>query len=389
MRLADSSSMYDGIVVGTGVMGLAIASELARSGRRVLLLDRRGRAGAATAEGISMRAYGNVLVLGHPRGLRTRWALRARELWRDLLAREQAWHRAGGILLVARAPEETRVLEEFQEEHVDPEVESALLTPAAVERLVPSLAARPPALALLSPRDMLVDPRALIPAWRSSLARSPAVTLLPDCPALAVEGNAVRTPRGVFEAGHVYLCTGFDVPELFEQMDLTAVKLQMLVCEGLPERQRWAPVVAGGLTMAHMAGFSRCRGLDALRARLREAHPGCEAHGIHVMGAVARDGSLLMGDSHEYGADIELADKDEVDRLMASYLEELLGLGPLRPARRWQAVYYRHRDRPWLIRRLSPAATAVLALGGTGLTYSLPLAEHIVKHGPVDPIDEQ
>jgi FAD dependent oxidoreductase TIGR03364 len=366
-------------------MGLAIASELARSGRRVLLLDRAGRARAATAEGTSMRAYGNVLVLGHPRGLRTRWALRARQLWRELLARERAWHREGGILLLARAPEEVSLLEEFQAEQADPEVETSLLTAAQVERLAPSVASRPPALGLYSPRDMLLDPRALIPAWRSSLADARGVTFHPDCPALAVERNAVRTPRGVFEAGHVYVCTGFDVAELFEPMDLTAVKLQMLVCDAVPQH-RWEPVVAGGLTMAHMAGFAPCRGLEALRRRLGEAHPDCVRYGIHVMGAVSRDGSVLIGDSHEYGADIELSDRDGVDRLMASYLEDLLGLGPLRPSRRWQAVYYRHRDRPWLVRPISPAATAVLALGGTGLTYSLPLAEHVVAHGPADPL---
>jgi FAD dependent oxidoreductase TIGR03364 len=335
-----------------------------------------------------MRAYGNVLVLGHPRGLRTRWALRARELWLDLLARERAWLRPAGILLLARAPEEARVLEEFHAEHQDADVGAALLTAAQVSRLAPTVAARPPALALHSPGDLLVDPRALLPAWRASLARAPGVTLLADCPALEIGDGVVRTPRGSFEAGHVYVCTGFDVAELFDDLGLVAVKLQMVTCDAVAESARWAPVAAGGLTMAHMPGFAACRGMDALRHHLRAAHPACVERGIHVMGAVSRDGSVLVGDSHEYGADIELADRADVDRSMIAYLESLLALAPLTPSRRWQAIYYRHRDRPWMIRRLSATATAVLALGGTGLTYSLPIAEHVVKNGPVDPLDE-
>lgn len=380
-------SRYDAIVIGAGVMGLAISSELIKAGRRVLVLERSGRARAATAEGASMRAYGNVLVLGHPRGLRTRWALRARELWLDVLARERAWLRPAGILLVARAPEEVRVLEEFHAEHQDPGVGAALLSAGQVTRLAPTLAARPPALALHSPGDLLVDPRALLPAWRASLARAPGAAILFDCPALEIGEGAVRTPRGVLQAEHVYVCTGFDVAELFDDLGLVAVKLQMLTCDAVAEGARWSPVAAGGLTMAHMPGFAACRGMDALRDHLGRAHPGCVARGIHVMGAVSRDGSVLVGDSHEYGAEVELADRDDIDRAMVAYLESLLALAPLVPSRRWQAIYYRNQGHPWMIRRLSSTATAVLALGGTGLTYSLPLAEHVVKHGAVDPLD--
>src|SRR5882724_10218057 len=100
-----SAKTYDLAVVGAGIVGLACALAAARSGKRVVVVDRD-----AQANGASVRNFGFITVTGQQKGDCWRRAMRSRDVWDEIApaANIEVAHR--GLLVVARRPEAARVL---------------------------------------------------------------------------------------------------------------------------------------------------------------------------------------------------------------------------------------------------------------------------------------
>src|ERR1700681_1561153 len=97
-------------VIGGGVLGLAHAYVLARSGKRVVLFERNLR-----ASGASIRNFGMIWPIGQPAGAMHALALRSREIWLDALKAAKLNFRPTGSLHVAHHADEADVLREFAE----------------------------------------------------------------------------------------------------------------------------------------------------------------------------------------------------------------------------------------------------------------------------------
>ena len=68
-------------------------------------------------------------------------------------------------------------------------------------------------------------------------------------------------------------------------------------------------------------------------------------------------GELIIGDSHEYGAEIGPFDKAEIDAAILDYLETFLDAPPIRIDARWHGTYAKHPDRPYVILSPCPEVT--------------------------------
>lgn len=94
-------SGYDVAVVGAGVFGSWIALQLARSGRRVALVDAYGPANARSSSGGQTR----VIRMGYgDKEIYSRWSLRSLELWKELLTESArtTFFQKTGVLWMAR-----------------------------------------------------------------------------------------------------------------------------------------------------------------------------------------------------------------------------------------------------------------------------------------------
>ncbi len=92
---------YDVAVVGAGVFGSWIALQLARSGRRVALVDAYGPANARASSGGQTR----VIRMGYgDKEIYSRWSLRSLELWKELLTESArtTFFQKTGVLWMAR-----------------------------------------------------------------------------------------------------------------------------------------------------------------------------------------------------------------------------------------------------------------------------------------------
>jgi len=91
---------FDLAVIGAGIVGLAHAYAAARLGKRVVVIERNGR-----ANGASIRNFGFITITGQEAGDTWRRARRSRDLWVEAAAAAGIAIEQEGLLLTMRRPE--------------------------------------------------------------------------------------------------------------------------------------------------------------------------------------------------------------------------------------------------------------------------------------------
>ncbi|MCX7699484.1 MAG: TIGR03364 family FAD-dependent oxidoreductase [Gemmataceae bacterium] len=372
------SADFDVAVVGAGVLGLAHAYHAARRGGRVVVFERNRR-----AEGASIRNFGMIWPIGQPTGPRYDLARRSRHIWLELLRAAGLWHDPCGSLHLAYHDDEAQVLREFAEHTRMVGRSGELLSAAKVTSRFPAVRCEGLRAGLWSDQEVTVDPRQVIadlPRW---LERNLGVTFLWGTPVMGFDPPRVLTPTGEWRAARLIVCTGVDYRELapasFVQCGLIHCKLQMMRTAPCFDRIRLGTMLAAGLTLGHYPAFASCPTLPALKQRLQSELPEYIRYGIHVMAAQNGRGEIVLGDSHEYGEEIEPFDKPQIDELVLQYLQKFLRWPDLEIASRWHGTYVRHPTDPYVITRPASDVWVVTGVGGAGMTLSMGLAEMVIR----------
>ena len=166
------------VVIGGGVIGLAVAWRVAQRGHAVCVLE-RGELGAGTSRvaagmlaPVTEADAGELALL--ELGLRSAraWPAFAEEL--AAASGADPGLRRCGALLVARDADEAAALERELALRADLGLDVERLLPSAARRLEPALAPTL-RLALAAPADHVADPRALLPALAEAARRAGAV----------------------------------------------------------------------------------------------------------------------------------------------------------------------------------------------------------------------
>lgn len=364
----------DVAVVGGGIVGLALAWEAARRGRSVVLFDR-----TPTPQGASVRNFGMVWPIGQIPGDDYNRALRGRERWLELRDRAGVWVGECGSLHLAHEDDEDAVLREFASAAPGLGVACSYLTAAEVARRFP--ATNPDRLrgALHSPTELCVDPPAAVARLQRFLADAHGVVLRLGVAVVGVEMPRVHAANGeVWHADRVFVCSGADFETLFPAeyaaAGLRRCKLQMMRTGPQPGGWKIGTHVAGGLTLCHYRSFELCSTLPVLRARFAAKFPEYVKFGIHVMASQNDRGEVVIGDSHEYDADISPFDRPAIDELILNYLRTLLRLPDWSVAARWHGVYAKHPVESYLTLEPQSGCVIVTSPGGAGMTLSFGLA---------------
>lgn len=365
----------DVAVVGAGIVGLAHAWSAAERGHRVTLLERGERACRA-----SIRNFGMIWPIGQPAGELRDIALASRERWLRLAESAGVWLNPCGSIHLAHRDDERAVLEEFCERSPALGVDCRWLT--AEEVLEKSPAANPERLlgGLFSPTELCVDPRATIrrlPHWLAERygVRCEFGTLVTDIDS----GRLCSSDGRRWDADRTIVCGGADLatlfPEVLRASGLELCKLQMMKTRPQADGWRVGPHLASGLTLRHYRNFEVCASLPALKRRIAEETPELDRCGIHVMASQNEAGELILGDSHEYGPEIEPFDKASIDDLILRELRRVIRLPDWSIVERWHGIYARHPALPWFEAEPLPNVHVCTGLGGAGMTMSLGVAE--------------
>jgi L-2-hydroxyglutarate oxidase LhgO len=272
----------DCIVIGAGVVGLAIARALALAGRDTLVLETESAFGTATSSRNSEVIHAGIY---YPQGsLKARSCVRGRELIYDYCARYGVEHRRCGKLIVATGEDQHAALERIaraaQANGVD---DLRWLTRDEAQQLEPALRCTA---ALLSPSTGIVDSHVYMLsllgqaeiAGATVAFNSPVRRLIPEQDGIAIVAG--DDPEPVLLARCVVNAAGLDAPRIAGLVD------------GLPARHVPKAFYAKGsyFTLSGRAPFSR----------LIYPVPEPGGLGVHL--------TLDLGGQARFGPDVEWVD---------------------------------------------------------------------------------
>jgi FAD dependent oxidoreductase TIGR03364 len=361
------------VIVGGGILGVMHGLRARQRGMSVVHLERE-----RAARGASVRNFGLVWVSGRAPGPELRLAQRARTLWEEIAGVVPAvGFRPHGSLTIATGDAELAVLAEAAALPDAPERGFELLDPAAAREVNPALRGEF-AGALLCRRDAIVEPRLAPAAIRDYLSHSGvSYTWRPGREAVEVAPHAVRDHTGEWHRGDlVILCTGATHTGIagqhlagYESPPVRRVRLQMLQTAPFP--RTLATAVADGDSLRYYPAFD----LPG-RAQLPPQAPVADATAAQLLLVQRLDGSLTIGDTHEYeepfAFDVDEAAYDHLRGRAA----QLLGTQPPPTLRRWAGVYSQVTTAELYYRaEVVPGVLLVTGPGGRGMTCSPAIAE--------------
>jgi FAD dependent oxidoreductase TIGR03364 len=363
------------VIVGGGVLGAMHAMSARDRGYGVTHLERE-----PDARGASVRNFGLVWVSGREPGAELDLALRARARWEQLAARIPGLgFRPSGSMTLAANDAELRLLKEASALPDAGLRDYELLDPAAVTAVNPALRGEF-AGGLLCRRDAIVEPRQVPMAIRGHLAAKGGAAgyrWLPGREAVEVAPHAVRDQTGDWHHGDlVVLCTGAAHSGVaghhlasYPEPPVRRVRLQMMQTQPYPHRLTTS--VADGDSLRYYPAYDL-----AAREQLGRQQPVAERTRAQLLLVQRLDGSLTIGDTHEYDEPFAFdVDEDAYDHFRAR-AESLLG-GPVPPVqRRWAGVYSQvTHDGLYHRSEVAPGVVLVTGPGGRGMTCSPAIAE--------------
>ncbi len=213
---------FDAIVVGAGVIGLAVARALALAGREVVVLEREERAGSGASSRSSEVIHAGIYY--PPGSAKARHCVAGRELLYQYLERHAIGHRRCGKLIVATEPAQVARLEALRRNAAACGVPNLIcLEGAQLEALEPAVRALA---ALASPATGIVDSHALMVQLQADLEAAGG-TVLTRHPVAALARPGVLGIR--LEGGGEYSCR-----TLVNAAGLDAIALAASSKPGLP-----------------------------------------------------------------------------------------------------------------------------------------------------------
>lgn len=364
------------IVIGAGIVGLAIARSLAVRGYQVTVLERNEK-----AVGASIRNFGMVWPIGQPDGLLYERALRSRAIWKQVCDEAGLWYEEAGSLHLAYNPLELQVLEEFAS--LSDHRPLRMVTPADARALSPAINPDGMQGGLWSADELIIESRVAIERIPAYLEERYGVQFFFNTAVTHIANPMVWAGNRSWYADQIFVCSGSDLetlyPELFAAAPITKCKLQMMRIKPQPNDWRIGPSLCGGLSLTHYKSFVNAPSLSALVAQYQETLPEYGKWGIHVMVSQNGEGALTIGDSHEYGLVHDPFDKTFINDMILGYLQKFVRLKSWDLQQTWNGIYPKLTSGATeMVVSPEEGVTIVNGLGGAGMTLSFGLAEEIV-----------
>lgn len=368
---------YDVAVVGAGIVGLAIALAAARQGKKVVVFERSPR-----SSGASIRNFGLVWPVGQAAGPHLDRALRSRAIWLELAEKARVSVAENGSLTLAYHDDEQAVLEEFVDQSYGKGYDCQLVTPEEAARFSPASRLEGLKAGLWSRTECTVSPRLALPQIASYLEHALGVDFYWSRAITHVEPGQVSDFYDVWSAERVFICGGQDFetlyPSLFAASGITRCKLQMMRTGPQPDGWKLGPSLCAGLTLRHYDNFAGCPSLTAVSERYDQENPLFKKWGIHVLLSQNAAGELIIGDSHEYGWDVQPFDREEINREILNYLNTFAQFPDSKIVETWHGIYPKIPGKTELVQEIESNVWVVNGLSGAGMTLSFGLASEIV-----------
>lgn len=366
-----SDKTYDVVVVGGGIVGLASAYAAVKKGLSVAVVERQSQNKDA-----SVRNFGFVTVSGQRRGEHWQRAMHSRNVWAEVAPKAgiQVEHR--GLHMLMQRPEAVDVAEAFLKTEMGKDCR--LLTPSEINEVVPYL--KKGEGVLYSPHELRVESNTAIAKLAHWLEQVQGVDFYNQTTVTSVDLPEVHTSRGVLKTEHCVVCPGADFTSLYPDV-LATTKAKMCTLNMMRVMPKQAfklnAAVMSDLSFARYDGFAQLPEAEPLKNLLDDIQSVERQAGVHLIVVQSADGSLIIGDSHDY-SDRELPFRDtRIDDLIINEFHRVMGVGEIDITQHWLGVYPSANE---VVFKTSPEKGVVIGsvTGGTGASTGFAFGEELI-----------
>jgi D-hydroxyproline dehydrogenase subunit beta len=348
-----SSSVYDVVIIGGGIVGAACAAECAAAGLRVAIVEAKMIGGGATAAGM-----GHLVVMDDSEAqfALTRYS---QLLWQEVKDELPASveYDACGTIWVAADDDEMREVLRKQQFYSERGVAVEILDAQSLAEAEPNLRAGLVGGLRVAGDSVIYPPCAA--SFFVERAQARGAQVLVGQAVQAITADEVRLRDGsAISAGVIVNAAGSWSPALTAGLDVKKRKGHLVITDRYPQFVRHQLVELGYLKSAH-----------SLTA---------ESVAFNIQ--PRRTGQLLIGSSRQFDVDEVTVDGSILSRMLARAIEYLPGLGKLSSLRAWTGFRAATPDKLPLIGPDVEHPRLYLATGheGLGITTSLGTAKLLV-----------
>ncbi|WP_236973761.1 TIGR03364 family FAD-dependent oxidoreductase [Membranihabitans maritimus] len=365
------------VIIGSGIVGLALAKALSEKKWSVVIIEKSN-----IAQGASIRNFGMIWPVGQPLGNLYDRAMRSREIWLDLSRKAGFWSEETGSLHLAYTELENQIIKEYVEK-VQSQKSAIHLSPGQIHKKSPAAVSKGLKGGLFSQEEVLVNPREAIQKMTEFFENHLGIQFIKGIAASNIRGNNIVIGRKTLQADKIFVCSGSDFetlfPEEFQNHPITKCKLQMMRLSRQPNNWRIGPPLCSGLSFIHYKAFDIASSTKILRQYFQEHFPELIKFGIHVMVSQNGAGHLTIGDSHEYGKDPDPFNQQQINDIIIQYLKTFANFKSWKIESYWNGIYAKMTNGDSeLVLDIDENTTIVNGLGGAGMTLAFGLAEEVV-----------
>jgi len=367
---------YDVVVVGGGILGTFHAYHAMELGMKVCLVEKDNYPKGATTQN-----FGQVV----PSGMNTKWQKYGREslrIYKEIQSQFDISIRQNGTVYLASNEEEEQLLVELRAINNNNEYSSKMLTKSECLGRYPGLRRDYVKAGLFFPDEVTVEPRTMIHRLQEYLVSQKGLEiktgfLVSSCERTG-SGIEVQSSLGQSIFGKkVIICNGSDFknlyPELFAQSDLEVSKLQMMQTKP-QENYTLKGSILTGWSIRRYEAFYECPSYHEIKAKELLDTPQ-KNWGVHILFKQALDGSVILGDSHQYadaahvddlGYDLDM----DIDNFMVKEAKKIIQLPNYEIQRRWYGMYSQCKTSDIFKKTIDEDIHIVTGIGGKGMTGS-------------------
>ncbi|OCB74797.1 TIGR03364 family FAD-dependent oxidoreductase [Flavobacterium crassostreae] len=368
---------YDLIVVGGGVLGTFHAFHALKKGLKVAIIEKDKMPKSATIQN-----FGQVV----PSGMDSKWQAYGREslqIYKEIQEQFDLSIRQNGTVYLASNQEEVQLLEELAQINKSNEYQSHLLTKDQCLNKYPGLRSDYVVAGLFFPQEVTVEPRTMIYRLQQYMQQHLGLQLITNTPILSCQNTDTgvvleSASREVFVAKKVIICNGNEFktlyPELFFNSDLEVSKLQMMQTKPQNPNYKLQGSILTGLSIRRYEAFYECPSFKEIKAK-EDATSSEKKWGVHILFKQALDGSVILGDSHQYasaknsddlGGNLDM----DIDNFMIQEAKKIIDLPDYTIQSRWFGTYSQCKNKDVFEHNVGQNIHIITGIGGKGMTGS-------------------
>lgn len=367
---------YDLSIIGGGILGVFHAYHALNKGLRVALFERH-----PLPEGATVRNFGQLV----PSGMNLKWQAFGRkslDIYKDLQQQYGIGVSSHGSIYIASDEEERSLVEELYEINRSNDYPSILLDRKACMDKYPNLNPDYCKGGIFFPEEISVNPSIMIHRVLDVLKQNPSFDYFPATTIRSLEdiGTICLAEDHLgrkYRAEQAFVCSGTEFeclfPEVFRESDLEVVKLQMLRLKPQPNLRMPGNILTG-LSIRRYESFSECPSWNSVKSA-EDPDSFWKKWGIHILFKQENDGSIILGDSHEYasinkGERVDFFLREEISSYFIEAGKKIFQLEHWDIDRQWTGFYTQSRKEDIFRKTIGGKIHIVTGIGGKGMTAS-------------------